>query len=98
LAAVESISLLPSPLFKPLEPRPPFFLPLFPSSISSLFLFSTPSIPSLPSYFLTTATMGSVATPNGTFLFTSESVGRGHPDKIADQISDAILDGTSTWT
>ncbi|KAL4741404.1 S-adenosylmethionine synthetase [Aspergillus foveolatus] len=36
--------------------------------------------------------MGSVATPNGTFLFTSESVGRGHPDKIADQISDAILD------
>ncbi|BGP53147.1 hypothetical protein JCM8202_004718 [Rhodotorula sphaerocarpa] len=27
-----------------------------------------------------------------TFLFTSESVGEGHPDKIADQISDAILD------
>jgi S-adenosylmethionine synthetase len=26
------------------------------------------------------------------FLFTSESVGRGHPDKVADQISDAILD------
>jgi S-adenosylmethionine synthetase len=26
------------------------------------------------------------------FLFTSESVGIGHPDKIADQISDAILD------
>lgn len=26
------------------------------------------------------------------FLFTSESVSRGHPDKIADQISDAILD------
>ena len=26
------------------------------------------------------------------FLFTSESVGRGHPDKLADQISDAILD------
>ncbi|MGY6172365.1 methionine adenosyltransferase [Candidatus Mycoplasma pogonae] len=25
-------------------------------------------------------------------LFTSESVGRGHPDKICDQISDAILD------
>jgi len=25
-------------------------------------------------------------------LFTSESVGEGHPDKIADQISDAILD------
>ncbi len=27
-----------------------------------------------------------------TFLFTSESVGEGHPDKVADQISDAILD------
>lgn len=26
------------------------------------------------------------------FLFTSESVGEGHPDKIADQISDAIVD------
>lgn len=29
---------------------------------------------------------------NETFLFTSESVGEGHPDKICDQISDAILD------
>lgn len=28
----------------------------------------------------------------GHFLFTSESVAIGHPDKIADQISDAILD------
>jgi S-adenosylmethionine synthetase len=28
----------------------------------------------------------------GDFLFTSESVTEGHPDKIADQISDAILD------
>ena len=27
-----------------------------------------------------------------THLFTSESVSRGHPDKLADQISDAILD------
>ena len=26
------------------------------------------------------------------FLFTSESVSEGHPDKVADQISDAILD------
>ena len=25
-------------------------------------------------------------------LFTSESVTEGHPDKIADQISDAVLD------
>src|SRR3546814_6749862 len=26
------------------------------------------------------------------YILTSESVGPGHPDKIADQISDAILD------
>src|SRR5213595_3891550 len=30
--------------------------------------------------------------PERTFLFTSESVTEGHPDKIADQISDAVLD------
>jgi len=30
---------------------------------------------------------------NRRHLFTSESVTEGHPDKIADQISDAILDG-----
>jgi len=28
----------------------------------------------------------------GNFLFSSESVTEGHPDKIADQISDSILD------
>jgi S-adenosylmethionine synthetase len=28
----------------------------------------------------------------GNFLFTSESVTEGHPDKLADQISDAVLD------
>jgi len=28
----------------------------------------------------------------GNYLFTSESVTEGHPDKVADQISDAILD------
>jgi len=30
--------------------------------------------------------------PTNRFLFTSESLTEGHPDKIADQISDAILD------
>jgi S-adenosylmethionine synthetase len=30
------------------------------------------------------------------FLFTSESVTEGHPDKIADQISDAVLDAVMT--
>ncbi len=29
---------------------------------------------------------------NGRHLFTSESVAEGHPDKVADQISDAVLD------
>ncbi len=29
-------------------------------------------------------------------IFTSESVGKGHPDKICDQISDAILDAVLT--
>ncbi|KON34369.1 MAG: S-adenosylmethionine synthetase [miscellaneous Crenarchaeota group-6 archaeon AD8-1] len=28
----------------------------------------------------------------GRYLFTSESVGEGHPDKVSDQISDSILD------
>jgi S-adenosylmethionine synthetase len=31
-------------------------------------------------------------TPDNEFLFTSESVTEGHPDKVADQISDAVLD------
>ena len=26
------------------------------------------------------------------YLFTSESVSEGHPDKVSDQISDALLD------
>ena len=26
------------------------------------------------------------------YIFTSESVSAGHPDKICDQISDAVLD------
>ncbi|HEV2971550.1 MAG TPA: methionine adenosyltransferase [Pirellulales bacterium] len=30
--------------------------------------------------------------PAGKYLFTSESVSMGHPDKLADQISDGILD------
>ena len=29
---------------------------------------------------------------NKDFLFTSESVSEGHPDKVADQVSDAVLD------
>ena len=33
---------------------------------------------------------------NYSYLFTSESVSEGHPDKVADQISDAILDAYLT--
>jgi len=32
----------------------------------------------------------------GKYLFTSESVGEGHPDKVADQISDSVLDAIFT--
>ncbi|KAJ5518587.1 S-adenosylmethionine synthetase superfamily [Penicillium expansum] len=35
-------------------------------------------------------------TTEPTFLFTSESVGEGHPDKVCDQIADAILDACLT--
>ena len=31
-------------------------------------------------------------TEQGEYIFTSESVGEGHPDKICDQVSDAVLD------
>jgi S-adenosylmethionine synthetase len=34
--------------------------------------------------------------PKRTFTFTSESVTEGHPDKIADQISDSVLDAVLT--
>jgi len=30
--------------------------------------------------------------PEGHFLFSSESVSSGHPDKLCDYISDSILD------
>jgi len=31
------------------------------------------------------------------YLFTSESVSEGHPDKVADQISDALVDNFIAW-
>src|ERR1700743_1008333 len=33
-----------------------------------------------------------MAAPTRQYLFTSESVTEGHPDKVADQISDGVLD------
>lgn len=40
--------------------------------------------------------MNSSANGNKRYIFTSESVSEGHPDKICDQISDAILDACLT--
>ena len=37
-----------------------------------------------------------LVTSQGRFLFTSESVNEGHPDKLCDQVSDAILDACLT--
>jgi S-adenosylmethionine synthetase len=42
--------------------------------------------------YLNNPSMGRNANLSDRFLFTSESVTEGHPDKIADQVSDAILD------
>ncbi|MCW5888506.1 MAG: hypothetical protein KIT07_10330, partial [Anaerolineales bacterium] len=36
--------------------------------------------------------MSSTFTQAEKLLFTSESVTEGHPDKICDQVSDAVLD------
>jgi len=36
--------------------------------------------------------MSKVAAEERNFLFSSESVNEGHPDKLADQVSDAVLD------
>jgi len=38
------------------------------------------------------STPTTAAPPIETFLFTSESVNEGHPDKLCDQVSDAVLD------
>ncbi len=37
--------------------------------------------------------MASSFNSSGSFLLTSESVTEGHPDKVCDQVSDAVLDG-----
>ena len=35
---------------------------------------------------------GRPAVPRSDYLFTSESVSEGHPDKVCDRISDAVVD------
>jgi len=44
------------------------------------------------SYFAAEEQDGGLEVKKGRHLFTSESVTEGHPDKVADQISDAVLD------
>ena len=52
-------------------------------ALGPLYVFNLPSIPLKETV---------LARSDEKFLFTSESVTEGHPDKIADQISDAVLD------
>ncbi len=40
----------------------------------------------------TNTPLGAVSGHSGNFIFSSESVGEGHPDKVSDFISDSILD------
>src|SRR5689334_4736283 len=54
------------------------------------FLFAGDRLPR--SYPLPSRQKGPIRTMAETNLFTSESVTEGHPDKLADQISDAVLD------
>src|SRR5215470_15566473 len=42
--------------------------------------------------WLPLASRGMTEFADNEFLFTSESVTEGHPDKVADQISDGVLD------
>lgn len=50
-----------------------------------IYLFSNTKVWNLPQGALMNQTVNS-------YLFTSESVSEGHPDKLADQVSDSILD------
>jgi len=45
---------------------------------------------------MSTAKKVKVSAEERVFLFSSESVNEGHPDKIADQVSDAVLDACLT--
>ncbi len=73
---------------------------LFPPP-SSLLLFACFLLPSSPLAFFSIMIVFACSIPNALkekfilsrrYLFTSESVTEGHPDKICDQISDTILD------
>ena len=57
-----------------------------------MIIFSFQNMPAQAQNGNNTGASGMETSDNGTFLFTSESVGEGHPDKMCDQISDAVLD------
>src|SRR4029077_6711560 len=48
--------------------------------------------PGLQPRGLQSSLRGELSVSHANYLFTSESVSEGHPDKVCDQISDAILD------
>jgi len=47
----------------------------------------------MPKVAIAMAPAPNAVTDNTRYVFTSESVAEGHPDKICDRVSDAILDG-----
>lgn len=57
---------------------------------------TTENAPATAAAAAAVATTAATSPPSGgdanTFLFTSESVNEGHPDKLCDQVSDAVLD------
>merc|ERR1711981_1086847 len=57
---------------------------------------ATFSLASIPPLLPSSAQFGTMsakkANTSRTFLFSSESVNEGHPDKLCDQVSDAVLD------
>lgn len=57
---------------------------------------TTENAPATAAAAAAAATTAATSPPSGgdanTFLFTSESVNEGHPDKLCDQVSDAVLD------
>jgi len=55
-------------------------------TVSYPLLFNNPSPPLL-----------NIKNKEMSYLFTSESVSEGHPDKVADQISDALVDNFIAW-
>src|SRR5256714_11374133 len=54
--------------------------------------FSATSHPNPPGFMARRRSRGDFPLPKHDFVFTSESVSEGHPDKICDRISDAVVD------